>query len=167
MGSITLIVAIAIGSFLWQQSRARRSRCINGEIKTLAVLPFRSLDQASEDDQMRLGMADALISRLSNLRPITVRPTSATLDFRNEKKKRSMLDDSCDGTRYLMVLFSGVGDRLRVNVQLVRVRDGAAIWSEKFDEQSPDILAIQDSIAKQVSMNLGGTTIRRCYKGSG
>ena len=165
LGSITLIVAIAIGGFLRQQSRAKSSRYINGEIKTLAVLPFRSLDQASEDDQMRLGMTDALISRLSNLRPITVRPTSATLNFISPKQnaldagRQLRVDAVLDGT------IQRVGDRLRVNVQLVRVRDGAAIWSEKFDEQSTDIFAIQDSISEQVSMKLVGRLSANATRG--
>ena len=155
-GISILIAAVVIGNFLWQQPRAASSKPLGAEIRTLAVLPFRPFDQASDDEQMRLGMADALISRLSNLRLIIVRPTSATLKFGNARQngldagRELRVDAVLEGT------VQRLGDRLRINVQLVRVRDGAAVWSEKFDEQFTDILSIQDSISEQVSTKLIG-----------
>ncbi|HYP53013.1 MAG TPA: tetratricopeptide repeat protein, partial [Pyrinomonadaceae bacterium] len=43
------------------------------------------------------------------------------------------------------------GDRLRVTVQLVRLRDGATLWAEKFDEKFTDVFAVQDSISERVA----------------
>jgi len=154
--TIILITAVIIWGFLRQQPRAESSNGLGAEIKTLAVLPFQPFDQASDDEQMRLGMADALVSRLSILRPITVRPTSATLKFGNVRQngldagRELRVDAVIEGT------VQRLGDRLRINVQLVRVRDGAVVWSEKLDEQFTDILSIQDSISEQVSTKLIG-----------
>lgn len=50
--------------------------------------------------------------------------------------------------------FQRSGDRLRVTVQLVRVSDGASLWSEKFDEKFTDIFAVQDKIAERVTQTL-------------
>ena len=41
-----------------------------------------------------------------------------------------------------------------VTVQLVSARDGAPLWSEKFDEQFTNIFAVQDRISEQVARAL-------------
>jgi serine/threonine-protein kinase len=51
------------------------------EVKSLAVLPFRPMGSESEDETLELGLADTLITRLSSLREIKVRPTSAVLKY--------------------------------------------------------------------------------------
>ena len=153
-GVSTAIIFAAI--LLWQRFSVQNPNVYAPEIRTLAVLPFTPLDAASDDEQLRLGMVDALISHLSSVRSIVVRPTSATLSFRTEKQsgldfgRQLRVDAVLEGT------IQRVEDRLRVNVQLVRVTDGAAIWSEKFDERLTDLLTLQDSISERVSRTVAG-----------
>ena len=47
-----------------------------------------------------------------------------------------------------------IGDRIRVNVRLVRVADGTAVWAETFDEKYTDIFVVQDAIATQIASAL-------------
>ena len=154
--AVVIILIGAVGvTVLLQRSRSDNPKGFP-EIKTLAVLPFRPLDKASEDEPMRFGMADALISRLSNLGHISVRPTSTTLNFAAssnnavEAGRQLRVDAVLDGT------IQRVNNHLRINVQLVRVNDGGAIWSETFDEQFTNILALEDSISEQVVAKLAG-----------
>jgi tetratricopeptide (TPR) repeat protein len=42
------------------------------------------------------------------------------------------------------------GDRIRVTVQLVRVRDGRALWAQTFDEETGGIFAVEDSISEKI-----------------
>jgi TolB-like protein len=119
-------------------------------------MPFRPLDEASDDEQMRLGMADALVSRLTNWPNVNVRPSSATLNpilrqhSAAEAGKLLRVDAVLDGT------IQRSDDRLRINVQLVRVSDGVVVWSEKFDERFNDILLLQDLISQKVATRLVG-----------
>jgi DNA-binding winged helix-turn-helix (wHTH) protein/TolB-like protein/tetratricopeptide (TPR) repeat protein len=116
---------------------------------TIAVLPFKSIG-AKSDEYLGLGMADALITRLSNLRKVTVRPTSSV-------RKYTGVQDPVLAGRDLgveWVLDGSVqksGKRIRVTVQLVNVSDGALLWAEKFDETFTHIFAVEDSISEQVS----------------
>jgi DNA-binding winged helix-turn-helix (wHTH) protein/TolB-like protein/Flp pilus assembly protein TadD len=156
ISSLALIIVLSAGLYFWRRSVAETTEAAKPDTKAIAVLPFKPLDSESSDEQLRLGMADALISRLSNLRQFVVRPTSAILIYRDawqdarETGRELQVDMVLDGT------IQRAGDRLRVSVQLVRVRDGVPIWSEKFDEQSTDALAIQDSISEQVASRLLG-----------
>src|SRR5262249_44344085 len=131
-----------------------KSDAFAGEVasgKSIAVLPFKPIGKkASEDQYLGLGMADALITRISNLLEIVVRPTSAVRKYDdgahdlvrvgNELKVASVLDGSIQRS----------GHRVRVTVQLVNVADGATIWAEKFDEKFTNIFALEDSISGQV-----------------
>lgn len=49
--------------------------------RSLAVLPFRSLDKPNNDDHLGLGMTDAVITKLTNVRALVLRPTSAVLRY--------------------------------------------------------------------------------------
>jgi TolB-like protein/tetratricopeptide (TPR) repeat protein len=124
------------------------------QVRSLAVLPFKPLVPASRDEYFELGMADVLITRLSGLRGIVVRPTSAVVRY------AGMEQDPLAAGRALKVdavLASGVqraGERIRVTAQLLRVADGAPLWGETFDEEWSHIFAVQDSVSKQLARAL-------------
>jgi TolB-like protein/Tfp pilus assembly protein PilF len=121
---------------------------------SIAVLPFRSLGADDSDDYLGLGLADALITRLSQLRRLVVRPTSAV------RKYTGAVQDAQVAARDLMVeaVLEGSlrrsGERLRVTVQLIGSHEGGPLWAEKFDAQFTDIFAVEDSISAQVARAL-------------
>jgi TolB-like protein/cytochrome c-type biogenesis protein CcmH/NrfG len=118
---------------------------------SLAILPFRSLSADLADEYLGTGIADGLIARLSNLSGVVVRPTSAILQYANRT-----VDAAAAGTelRVASVLEGSIrksGERIRVRVQLVSVRDGASIWASTFEENLSDIFAVEDSICEKVA----------------
>lgn len=119
-------------------------------VGSIAVLPFKPLGGRAGDEYIGQGMADALITKLSKSRQLTVRSTGAVLRYNN------LAQDSLAAGRELGVdsVLDGKlqheGDRVRVTVQLVRVRDGVSLWAATFDENFTDIFAMQDSISDQV-----------------
>src|SRR5205814_9098125 len=69
------LITILVASMLWLFLRARTPTPATPAV--LAVLPFQSLVQSEPDEFLELGMADAIITRLANVRKLVVRPTSA------------------------------------------------------------------------------------------
>jgi len=128
--------------------------------RTLAVLPFKPLAANSSDEYLELGMADALITRLSNLKQIVVRPTSSVLKYAAAGQdpiaagRELAVDAVLDGS------VQRSGDMIRVTVRLVRVGDGVPLWADKFDENFTNIFSVQDSIsermARALTLNLSG-----------
>ncbi|MDQ3175434.1 MAG: hypothetical protein M3Q91_17280, partial [Acidobacteriota bacterium] len=124
------------------------------EIKSLAVLPLKSLNREAGDDYLGLGIADTIITKVSQVGELTVRPTSAVRKYADqeidslEAARQLQADSVLDGT------FLHAGDRLRVSVNLLRVRDGASLWAESFDMRFTDIFAIQDEVSKEVAARL-------------
>ncbi|HVF87724.1 MAG TPA: serine/threonine-protein kinase, partial [Pyrinomonadaceae bacterium] len=106
--------------------------------RSIAVLPLKMLHpvrgEDTGDNYLGLGLADAVITRLSNIRRINVRPTSSVL------KESGGGDDPFTAGKELGVGYvldgriQRIGDRIRVTVQLVSMRDGAPLWASRFDE---------------------------------
>jgi TolB-like protein/Flp pilus assembly protein TadD len=126
-------------------------------VRSIAVLPFEPLGQDMNDELLGLGMADAVIGKMSNLKQLAVLPTSAV------SKYLGPANDPLAAGRALQVdaILSGTvqrsGDHVRATVQLVRIASGRTIWSEKFDQTYTDIFEIQDSISDSVVRSLALT----------
>ena len=124
------------------------------QAKSLAVLPFKPLATDSRNEYLEMGMAETLISRLSKLRQITVRPISAV------SKYTGLQQDAVEAGRQLNTQYvldgsvQKLGDSLRVTVRLLDTKDGRVIWSEQFDEKAADIFKVQDSISERVAKDL-------------
>ena len=116
----------------------------------IAVLPLKCLG-TPDDDFLGLGLADALITRLSNLKQIKVRPTSSVLKYREARDNLMTVGRELNVDALLDGVFQRAGLQIRVSVQLVRVSDGTTLWAAKFDEHFTNIFSIQDSISEQVA----------------
>jgi len=140
----------------WQREAAKPEAGVVAQprLNSIAVLPFKAIGAESADEYLSLGLADALITRLGNVREVVVRPTSAVRRYTDANQdpvtigRQQGVDAVLDGS------FQRRGDRLRLTVQLIRVADGATLWSAQFDERFTDIFAMQDSISERVACDL-------------
>ena len=103
----------------------------------MAVLPFRTLGAKSEDDYLGLGLADALITRLGRMHELTIRPISAVQRFAEAEKDPIAFGRELGVEAVLDGSVQQDGEKLRVTARLIRVRDGVALWSGKFDHHLP------------------------------
>lgn len=115
---------------------------------TLAVLPFHAVGGERRDDLIELGMAETLISRLSDASSLRVLSLGAVQDYagRNVDPVRTGVslgaDYVVDGS------FQRVGERLRVNVRLVEVPGGRALWTGAFDQSPDQMFTLRDAVAE-------------------
>jgi tetratricopeptide (TPR) repeat protein/DNA-binding winged helix-turn-helix (wHTH) protein len=163
------MIVISLGLlFVLKRSRPADKTASAAPIKTIAVLPFKPLVASERDESLEIGMADTLITRLSRVGQITVRPTSAVRQY------TKLEDEAAKAGRELMVdaVLDGSiqrsGDRIRVTVRLIKVRDGSILWADQFDGRYGDIFAVQDSISSKVvgtlALKLGGEEKARLSK---
>jgi DNA-binding winged helix-turn-helix (wHTH) protein/TolB-like protein/tetratricopeptide (TPR) repeat protein len=147
--ALTLLIAATFTAIYFE-----RQPSIQTTINSIAILPFKPLVAEMRDEALELGMADALIAKLSASQELTVRPLSAI------RRYHSLEQDSAAAGRELgvdVVLNGSIqisGDRIRVLAVLLRVGDGKQIWAEQFDERNTDIFAMQDSISERVTKAL-------------
>ncbi len=151
IAAVTLL-AIATGIFIYAWRLKHIATPARSEIKSLAVLPLKSLDTG--DNYLGIGIADAVIRRISQTGQLTVRPTSAVLKYVKEDTDSLGAARQLNADAILEGTVQRAGDRLRVSVNLLRASDGASLWADSFDMNAADIFAIQDKVAQQVATRL-------------
>lgn len=142
--SATLCLAtIAILTFLFRSG--------SEQIHSLAVLPFTELGGAGQEETLGLGLADALITRLSNLNTLAVRPTNAVESYVKRQSEALEIGRKLGVDALLDGRYQRLGGQLRLTVQLIRVKDGKPLWAESFEEQSGDLLTVQKTISERLA----------------
>lgn len=147
-----IIAATTAGIVYFIASKNSTNSLTNADAadKTLAVLPFKLLNRNDQNDYLSVGLADSLITKLSNIRRLTVRPTSSVMRYADET-------DAGNAGRELKVesVIDGAvqqsGDRVRVTVRLVRAADGKPLWGNTYDAQFVNIFQVQDEISARIT----------------
>ena len=121
-----------------------------GRTQSLAVLPFRSQAEGGEDVDLQVGIADALISKLSNVKQLTLKPTSAVRKYAGSTADPQAVGRELDVDAVVDGSIQRNGERMIVSVQLVRVRDGSSVWAQRFEDRATDVFAIQDVISERI-----------------
>jgi len=147
------IVAVTAILFLaaWLIFRPGAAENPGAQVRVIAVLPFKPLNAESRDESLEMGMAETLITRLSNLRQVIVRPMSAVRKYTDTGLDAVAAGRDVQAEAVLEGSIQKAGERIRVTVRLIDVRSGTPLWSEQFDEKFTDIFAVQDSIAERVA----------------
>jgi len=162
------LAALAIAAVgVWILGAVRSPRTAQPAV---AILPFQSLAGSEPDESLEVGMADAIIAKLSNVSEIAVRPTSAVRAYTDGKR------DFVQIARQLRVAYVLEGSlqekegRIAVTVQLIGVPEGRPLWAERYQDASGDVFAVQDAIstraATALAPKLTGEENRRLQKKS-
>ncbi len=149
--AVTVVLFAVALIYVWRAARVVPVASQAG-IKSLAVLPLKSLD--ASENYLGLGIADAVIRRISQTGLMTVRPTSAVRHYLNEDTDALTAAKQLDTDAVLEGSVQKADNRLRVSVNLLRTADGASMWSDSFDLPATDVFTIQDKVSQQVTSRL-------------
>jgi DNA-binding winged helix-turn-helix (wHTH) protein/tetratricopeptide (TPR) repeat protein len=150
------VLVFAAGGYYLFARRARRAEAVaaGAQVRSIAVLPFKSLGAGEPDQYLGLGMADALITKLSSIHQINVRPTGSIIKYAGADEDPSAAGRELGVDSVLDGRVQKSGERIRVTVQLVRALDGAPLWGDTFDVMYTDIFTVEDRISEQVARSL-------------
>ncbi|HJR11039.1 MAG TPA: TIR domain-containing protein [Rhodanobacteraceae bacterium] len=122
--------------------------------KSLAVMPFVNLDRDPENEYFSEGLAEEILTALTEIGELHVAARSSSFYF---KGRATDLQEIARRLRVAHVLEGSVrraANRVRVTVQLVDVRNGFQLWSERYDREMADVFAIQDEITSAIVQRL-------------
>ena len=157
--SVCAALLVGAGAFVYT-SRTNSARGHALGVKSIAVLPFRVISAPNDNGHQGLGLADLLITRLSNIKEINVRPTSAVWAFENSQESSAKVGQKLSVDAVLEGSITQVNDKLRVTARLIKVADESTIWAGQFEESAADLLGLHNNIALQVvdslTLNLSG-----------
>jgi TolB-like protein/tetratricopeptide (TPR) repeat protein len=147
---VGVLVAVAVRiydslSHSWQASKI----VSKPSVETMAVLPFHDLSAATSDS-WAIGITDAIISRLTSLQNLAVRPTTSVLKYAKETPEPTEVAKALGVQSILEGTYQRSSDVIRVTVQLIDGRTGTTKWSQRYDLHSADILSFEDQIATKV-----------------
>jgi TolB-like protein/DNA-binding winged helix-turn-helix (wHTH) protein/predicted Zn-dependent protease len=138
-----LLLAVALAVAWWRLGLTPRTYMI-------AVLPLKNLSAEPNTDYFCDGLTDEIIRKLSLVEGLQVRSHTSSFAFKDKPRNIAEVGKSLGVDLVLEGSALRSGERLRVTVDLVRVSDDTAIWSERYDRQLADIFSIQDEISRSV-----------------
>src|SRR5436190_10732411 len=120
--------------------------------KSVAVLPFVNMSADKHDEYLSDGMTEELINALARVPGLRVPGRSSSFAFKgkNEDDIFRKVGEQLHVNAVLEGSVRKAGDKLRITAQLVNVADGFHLWSETYDGDMKDILAVQSDVAKRV-----------------
>ena len=117
---------------------------------SLAVLPFQNMTGDPQQEYFSDGMAEQLITGLSQTPDIYVAARTSSFAFKGKPMTAQQISEQL-GVRYLLEgSVQRDADRVRINIQLIDGRDGSHIWAKRYDHLLEDIFKLQDQITMEV-----------------
>jgi TolB-like protein/Flp pilus assembly protein TadD len=172
-GALIAAILLLVFGFWFFSQRAQRSitasRVATAIVeKTIAVLPFKPLLPENRDQVLELGMADSLITKLSNVREMVVRSLNSVRKYGGLEQDPLVAGRELQVNSVLEGNVQKSGDRIRVTARLIRVADGSSLWANTFDEKFTDVFSVQDAISQKVAdalaLRLSGEENKRLTK---
>ncbi|MDT8375081.1 MAG: tetratricopeptide repeat protein [Bacteroidales bacterium] len=149
-GSVLLLVLIFLGilsvpGWLKQESSHEKS---------IAVLPFKLLSNEPDKQYLADGMMEAILLHLSKIRDLRVPGSTSVEQYRETGKTIETIGKELNVDYVLEGNFQKYGDEAKLIVQLIRTKEESHIWSNEYNRNWNDILAVQSEVAKAVASEL-------------
>jgi len=119
--------------------------------RSIAVLYFENLSGVKEDEYLRDGITEDILTDLSKIKGLNVFPRTTVLAFRDQKATAADVSRQLHADFALEGSLRRAGNRLRINTQLVDAATGFPVWSERYDREMSDIFSVQDEIAHKIA----------------
>lgn len=119
------------------------------DIRSVAVLPFICVARPAHEN-LGLGLADAIITKLAKTGIMVVRPTSAVVKYANALTDVVSVGREQGVDAILTGHVEVFANRIRLTGQLVRVADESLLWADMLDECPHRLLALEDEVVKRL-----------------
>jgi serine/threonine protein kinase/tetratricopeptide (TPR) repeat protein len=153
-GGFILLVAVAVGWFLW----GVKSQPGSANLRSIAVLPFDNLSDNKENAYFSDGLTSEVIFQLSSVSDLRVIARSSILHYKNvADAQRKPLKEVGAELGVGAILESSVqraGDHVRVVTILYDAVSGQRLWGATYDRELKDMFAIQSDLAEQIATAL-------------
>jgi TolB-like protein/Flp pilus assembly protein TadD len=140
-----VIVSVAAGFFLLPRAAARKID------KSIAVLPFQNLSDENENAYFADGIQDDILTNLSKISDLKVISRTSVMSYRGSGIRNARDIGKALGVATLLEgSVRRIGNRVRVNVQLINANNDEHIWAEDYDRDLTDVFAIQTDLAQRI-----------------
>jgi TolB-like protein/Tfp pilus assembly protein PilF len=148
LGGVTVLALLAV-TYVMTRSRSRDAT--RPKITSLAVLPLKNLSGDPTQEYLADGMTEALIGRLSRIHDLRVISRTSVMHF---KDTQLSVPEIARTLRVDAIVEGSVirdGSRIRVHAQLIRGATDEHFWSETYDRELRDALALESEVAQSIA----------------
>jgi serine/threonine protein kinase/Flp pilus assembly protein TadD len=118
--------------------------------KSIAVLYFESMNPGDESDYFCAGITEDIITDLSKIKDLKIVSRADVLPFRKKEVNTRQVGEALRVNYILEGSVRTAGNRIRINAQLINVRDGYHLWAERFDRLVEDIFDLQNEVSQKI-----------------
>ncbi|MGB2626467.1 MAG: protein kinase [Candidatus Acidiferrum sp.] len=119
--------------------------------KSVAVLYFENQSGAKEDEYLRDGITEDVITELSKIRGLNTFSRPTVLAFRDKSVTPAQIGQQLGAAFVLTGTLRRAGARLRISAQLIDTHTDFPLWSERFDREMKDVFEVQDEMARKIA----------------
>lgn len=120
-------------------------------IKSLAVLPLENLSHEPEQEYFADGMTEALITDIAKIRTLRVTSRTSVMGYKRTNKPLSQIARELNIDAVVEGSVQRAGDRVRIAAQLIDARNDRNLWTESYESDFSDVLALQENVARAIA----------------
>ncbi len=139
-----MIVSAVAGFFLLPRASAHKID------KSIAVLPFENLSDDKENAYFADGIQDDVLTNLSKIGDLKVISRTSVMAYRGQTPNIREIGKALGVSSILEGSVRRIGNRVRVNVQLINASNDEHMWAEDYDRDLTDVFAIQTDLAQKI-----------------
>jgi TolB-like protein/Tfp pilus assembly protein PilF len=154
---VTVVGALlSVGLFFAGRYSAPDKQSRSSE-RSIAVLPFENLSEDKSNAYFADGMQDEIITRLAKIGELKVISRSSTQRYRSKAENVAEIARQLGVAHLVEGSVQKIGERVRINVQLIEAKSDEHLWAELYDRNLTDIFAVQSELATRIASSLQAT----------
>jgi len=153
-GLIVAALIVAAVIMIWRVLPQKEAVPAKSANSSIAVLPFDDLSRQKDQEYFCEGLANSIITALSNIRSLSVRARSSSFSFKGKERNIKEIGLKLNVETLIEGTVQKEGNELRVTAQLINVADESLLWSRQYSREFKDVFSIQDGITAAIADNL-------------
>jgi TolB-like protein/Flp pilus assembly protein TadD len=143
-----IIISAAAGFFLLPRAAAHKID------KSIAVLPFENRSSEKENEYFADGIQDDILTNLAKIGDLKVISRTSVMPYRGKTQNVREIAKALGVSTILEGGVQRIGNRVRVNVQLIDANTDEHLWASDYDRDLTDVFAIQTDLAQKIAGEL-------------
>jgi len=153
--AVAVLVALAAsGLGLYRYVLSSSPTVAEGQINSVAVLPFENASGNADLDYLSDGVSESVIDRLSQLGQLKVISRSSSFRYRGKNLNLKEIAAALGVEAIIAGRVIPRGDGYNIRVELIDAREDKQLWGDSFTRKASDVQALQTDIAREIAENL-------------
>ena len=150
-----LLVSLSVALWMFLRDQTRTGESPNGFATAgLAVLPFESISQDTDENFLADGISDDLTTDLGRFGRFPVISRTSTMRFKGSHKPLREIAQELGATTVVEGTIVRSGERVRITVQLIDATTDRHLWAGRYERAYVDLLSLEDDVASTIAAEI-------------